>query len=132
MAKPDVLNLESTFLRLRNDATVEPLPVDDTFWQRLMGGKLGDFHHEYLVITTSFDADWPSWEIHPNGHEIVCLLDGAVRFVLEIDGAHQEVSMTESGSYVIVPQGVWHTAKIDKPSRMLFITAGEGTEIRQA
>ena len=60
MAKPEVLNLESTFLRLRNDATVEPLSVDDTFWERLMGGKLGDFHHEYLVITTSFDADWLS------------------------------------------------------------------------
>ena len=33
---------------------------------------------------------------------------------------------------VVVPRGVWHTAKVFRPSRMLFITMGAGTEHRPA
>jgi len=121
-------NLATTFVRLRSDATVERLPVDETFWERLMGGTLGDFHNEYLVIMTQFDADWPTWEKHPNGDEIVCLLDGEVEFLLELPDGRSSLTLHEAGAYVVVPAGTWHTAKIRRPSRMLFITAGEGTE----
>ena len=125
------LNLSSTYLRLRNNATVEPLPVDETFWPSLMEGKLGTFHHEYLVTSYIYDADWPAWEMHPNGDEIVCLISGDVEFILEIDGKHKTVGLNETASYVIVPQGTWHTAKVKARSHMLFITAGEGTQHRE-
>lgn len=126
-------NLASTFLRLRGaDLAAEPLPVDATFWQRIMSGQLGTFHNEYLVATNTFDKDWPNWEMHPVGDEIVVLLEGAVTFVLEIAGGEQQVSLTEQGAYVVVPKGTWHTAKSSTPTRMLFITPGEGTEHRSA
>lgn len=131
MSDPQSLNLSSTYLRLRNDASVEPLPVDDTFWPSIMEGKLGTFHHEYLVTFYTFDADWTSWEMHPNGDEIVCLISGSVEFILEIDGDNKIVALNETASYVIVPKGTWHTAKVKSPSRMLFITAGEGTQHRE-
>jgi quercetin dioxygenase-like cupin family protein len=38
------------------------------------------------------------------------------------------VSLTEPGSFVIVPKGTWHTARIAKPTSMLFVTPGEGTQ----
>jgi mannose-6-phosphate isomerase-like protein (cupin superfamily) len=123
-------DLASTFLRLRADASVEPLPVDDTFWQRITSGRLGTFHNEYLVSSYACDADWPTWEMHPNGDEIVCLLAGAVTFVLERGPNNEQITLTESATYLIVPKGVWHTAKVSAPSRMLFITAGEGTQVR--
>ena len=125
-------NLASTYLRLRPDAPAEPLTVDASFWSRISTGKLGTFHDEYLVASGSADSDWPMWEMHPNGDEIVCLLEGAVTFVLEIGGAEQRVALEESGSYVIVPRGTWHTAKVARPSRLLFITPGEGTQHRPA
>jgi len=31
---------------------------------------------------------------------------------------------------VVVPRGVWHTAKVLVPSRMLHVTLGAGTETR--
>ena len=31
------------------------------------------------------------------------------------------------GSYIIVPKGIWHTAKTTIKSKILFITPGEGT-----
>jgi mannose-6-phosphate isomerase-like protein (cupin superfamily) len=127
---PGPFNLESTYLRLRSDVSIEPLPFDATFWPRLMQGELGTFHREYLVSSHRHEADWPSWEMHPNGDEIVCLLDGRATFVLDRDGREELVELAASGDYVFVPRGTWHTARIGTPSRMLFITAGEGTRHR--
>jgi mannose-6-phosphate isomerase-like protein (cupin superfamily) len=70
--------------------------------------------------------------MHPKGDEIVCLLSGSVTFILERESGPQTIELVESGSYVIVPKGTWHTAKARGPCRMLFITAGEGTEHREA
>lgn len=128
---PGPYNLESTFLRLRSDVSVEPLAVDDGFWQKLGRGELGDFHNEYLVTSHAFNSDWPAWEMHPNGDEMVCLLAGAVTFIVEQDGGHREFELRGSGDYLIVPKGAWHTARVSEPSRMLFITAGEGTQHRK-
>jgi mannose-6-phosphate isomerase-like protein (cupin superfamily) len=132
MPEPGPFNLSSTFVRLRPDASVEALHVDDTFWKRLTTGQLGTFHHEYLVTSHAFDTDWPMWEMHPNGDEIVCLLSGSATFILEREGRHDAIDLAESGAYLIVPKGIWHTAKARSASRMLFITAGEGTQHRDA
>jgi mannose-6-phosphate isomerase-like protein (cupin superfamily) len=126
----DSRNLASTCLRLRPDASIEQLNVDDGFWERLVNGRLGDFHHEYLVTLHDFDSDWTSWEVHPNGDEIVCLLDGAATLILEYDDGERTVDLTGNGTFVLVPRGTWHTARVAKSARMLFITAGEGTEHR--
>lgn len=130
MSEMKALNLRSTHLRLRPDSAIEKLPVDDSFWPRLINGEMGDFHHEYLVVSNSFDSDWPSWEKHPNGDEIVCLLTGRVVLTLEMEGGNRQVELKEMGDYAFVPKGTWHTASTQGPAVMLFITAGEGTEIR--
>jgi mannose-6-phosphate isomerase-like protein (cupin superfamily) len=123
-------NLSSTFLRLRPDSSIEKLPVD-SFWPRLMKGELGDFHHEYLVTTAEYSADWPNWEMHPNGDEIVCLLEGSATMVLAApDGGHEEILLTRPGGFAFVPRSRWHTARIATSARFLFITAGEGTQHR--
>ncbi len=118
-------NLNTTYLRLRPDASIEELAVDDTFWQRIGAGELGDFHNEYLVTVNSFDSDWPFWERHPNGDEIVCLISGRITFVLEGIG---ERELSKPGDFAFVPKGTWHTARVAEPTTMVFITAGEGTE----
>jgi uncharacterized cupin superfamily protein len=123
-------NALTTFLRLKPDARAEKLPVTDAFWPDLIGGRLGNFHHEYLVSCAAFETDWPAWEIHPMGDEIVYLLSGAVDFILETPEGEQQVSLRNSGDFAFVPIGTWHTANILEASRMLFITAGEGTHNR--
>jgi mannose-6-phosphate isomerase-like protein (cupin superfamily) len=124
-------NLQSTYLRLRPDCSVEKLPVDDTFWPRLMSGALGNFHQEYLVASFSYASDWPNWEMHPNGDEIVALISGAATLVLESsDGSRRSVELTEPGSFAFVPRGTWHTARVNTPTTMFFITPGEGTQHR--
>jgi len=39
-----------------------------------MIAAIGDFCGEYLVSTHDFTGDWSTWEIHPKGDEVVCLL----------------------------------------------------------
>ena len=70
--------------------------------------------------------------IHPTGDEIVFLIEGSVEMTLEPEdgGASDVVSMSRPGQYVIIPRGTWHTARTDVPTRMLFITDGEGTRHR--
>ncbi|WP_125931858.1 cupin domain-containing protein [Thiosocius teredinicola] len=125
-------NLASTFLRLRADAAAEPLRVDEHFYQRLIGGELGSFHDEYLVSIHAFDADWPSWEMHPNGDEIVCLLSGRVTFLMQQDDGTRSTTLCKPGDFAIVPAATWHTAKVATASQVLFITPGEDTQHRDA
>jgi mannose-6-phosphate isomerase-like protein (cupin superfamily) len=124
------LSLSSTYLRLRPDSSIEPIPVDG-FWPRLMSGELGDFRNEYLVTSAQYETNWSGWEMHPHGEEIVCVLSGAARMLLETpDGTRSEVELSGAGSYVLIPRGTWHTAHIVAPVAMLFITAGEDTRHR--
>jgi quercetin dioxygenase-like cupin family protein len=125
-------NIQSTYLRLRPDSSVEKLPFDASFWPRLIRGELGDFHHEYLVTCYTYTQDWPSWECHPNGDEIVLMLSGRTTFLLETPGGNTELKLARAGDYAFVPRGTWHTAHTDTPTTMLFITAGEGTQNRPA
>ena len=61
------------------------------------------------------------------GDEIVVLQEGDVDFVLWRDGAEAVLNIQEPGSYVVVPQGVWHTARPHKKTSMIFFTSGQGT-----
>jgi len=41
-----------------------------------------------------------------------------------------ETITLEGSGAVVVPRGVWHTARVRVPSRMLHVTRGEGTAHR--
>jgi hypothetical protein len=121
--------LHDTYLRLRPDSSVELLETEG-FWPRLMSGQLGNFHNEYLVTTARYAESWTSWEQHPLGEEIVCLLSGHVTLIQELDGDEHRVELTIAGAFALNPRGTWHTADVHQESTLLFITAGEGTLMR--
>ena len=125
------MELARNYLRLRPDSTIEILSGGNEFWGQLMKGELGNFRNEYLVTTSAFSQDWPSWENHVNGDEIVYLLSGKCEFLLELPDGTAGIVVDKPGQYVKVPKNTWHTAKTTVPTTMLFITAGEGTQIRQ-
>lgn len=118
-------HLASTFVVLEPDQSAVPVPVTATIWQDL-NRNFANFKGRVLVSCFSFDKDWDTWEMHPAGDEIVCLLSGRASF--EFEGRGHVADLSEPGSYVIVPKGTWHTAHTDVPTRMVFITAGEGTQ----
>ena len=60
------------------------------------------------------------------------LLTGAAVVVLDEPLGMREILLDRSGAYVLIPPGVWHTARTDVPTTMLFLTPGAGTEHRPA
>jgi quercetin dioxygenase-like cupin family protein len=82
-----------------------------------------------LVSVHSFTEPWDSWEMHPQGEELVVCVSGHIALIQEIDGAERRVTLDE-GEAVINPRGVWHTADVDESATALFVTAGTGTEVR--
>lgn len=59
------------------------------------------------------------------------LLSGAIDLLLEEEGGVRSVELRDRG-VCIVPQGVWHTATVHRPSDVLHITRGAGTRTRPA
>ena len=52
-------------------------------------------------------AGTSAWERHPNGDELVQVLEGAATMHLMADGGRQSVTL-DAGMVVVVPQNVWH------------------------
>jgi len=121
--------IAKTFAVLRPDLTVSPVDVTPGIYEQL-DRDFDNFKGHVLVSTHAFREDWPTWERHPAGDELVCLLSGEAAMVFERDGKETSVRLSEPGSYVLVPKGTWHTARTSVSTTMLFVTPGEGTENR--
>lgn len=124
------LDPEQTYVHLAANGSATQLPGGDQFWS-LPEAEIERYGDGWLVSEFECAADWPNWEMHPNADEFVYLLSGAAELWLELPGGPQRVAL-EGRRAVIVPRGVWHTAKIAAPSRLLHVTQGRGTQHRPA
>ena len=100
--------------------------VTPEFYQEL-DAQFDNFAGHVLIQRFRFEKAWPSWEVHPEGDEFVYLIEGDTEFLLPDNGSDRVVRVDRPGSYVVVPKGVWHTARPKAPTTMLFVTPGEGT-----
>ncbi|HEY9625635.1 MAG TPA: hypothetical protein V6C78_35270 [Crinalium sp.] len=124
-------DITSTFIVLDETGNAIPIAVSDRFYSDLEQ-QFGDFKGKRLISHYVFEQDWDCWEMHPAGEEFVCLLSGQIDFILEQDGGEKTISLNSLGRYLLVPRGVWHTAKVHTSSSVLFITPGEGTQNRSS
>ncbi len=81
-----------------------------------------------LVSSFQFNSDWPTWEMHPHGDELVCLIDGEADLVLREKSGETIVAL-KGGDSFLIPQGAWHTARTANACRLLFVTYGKGTQV---
>jgi len=122
----DILN---SYLHVQDGGKTAQIAVTEEFWGELSGGR-PELDQGRLLSAFSFAQDWPSWERHPAGEELVMLLSGSALLLLEDANGERELLLDRVGSYVLVPQGVWHTARTTHPTTLLFLTPGAGTEHR--
>jgi hypothetical protein len=121
-------NPQSNYVHLGLDGSARELPGGSAFWE-LPEEQMSLLGNGWLLSEYEFTADWATWEKHPNGDEFIYLLTGSLDLLLEYPRGVQAISLRGSGA-LLIPQGVWHTAKVHKPSRMLHVTRGESTETR--
>lgn len=119
-----------TYVHLTASGSAEQLPGGERFWSMPQPG-LDRFGHGWLVTEFECSSDWPNWEMHPEADEFVYLLSGAAVLLLQQPAGLREVTLRGRAA-VVVPRGLWHTARVSQPSRMLFVTMGRGTQHRAA
>ncbi|TCS43356.1 hypothetical protein BCF53_102383 [Reinekea marinisedimentorum] len=125
--KAIVRNIEEEFVVLSPEKQASVQVSDALLYQRL-SKEYGNFSGHELIAAYEFEKDWNTWEMHPHGDEVVLLLSGCITLILKLPQGLESFTLNRSGSYLIVPKGVWHTAATNTKSKLLFITPGEGTE----
>jgi mannose-6-phosphate isomerase-like protein (cupin superfamily) len=118
------------YVHLGPDGASTTVAGGEKFWS-LPPEALEKFGQGWLVSEFECAADWTIWEMHPHGDELVYLLSGRVTMILEMGTTPESIELADPQAFVI-PKGVWHTAKVKTPSRMLFVTRGIGTLHRSA
>lgn len=119
-----------TFMHVQDGGRIEQIAVTEQFWSDLLSGARPELDQGRLISAFSFSQDWPSWERHPAGEELVMLLAGSTRLLLEEATGERELLLDRVGAYALVPRGVWHTARTTVATTLLFLTPGAGTEHR--
>jgi uncharacterized cupin superfamily protein len=125
-------DLSQTFVHLGLGSTATLLPDfswSNEYLERLHARFASDGKEGRLVCLLPQEATWDTWERHPAGDEIVVLLAGRVDVIQDLDGVEQVVEL-RPGHALVNPAGVWHTAQVHEPGSALFITPGEGTEVK--
>jgi len=89
-----------------------------------------DLDEGRLVSLFRFEESWTSWEMHPEGEEVVCCLQGHMVLHQELPDGSRQCWELGPGDYAINPRGAWHTADAEQPVVALFITVGKGTTNR--
>ena len=118
------IDLADTYLLLDAGPGLSVVPVDENFWATIH--ERTDLDEGRLVMATPMTDDWRSWEMHPDGDEVILITDGEVR-VLTDPGTPVVV---RAPNLVIMPAGTWHTMDVIEPARVVTITWGAGTQHR--
>jgi mannose-6-phosphate isomerase-like protein (cupin superfamily) len=61
--------------------------------------------------------------MHPDGDELLYLVEGAVDVILDTKDGERCVSLEPKQAFV-VPRGVWHRVEVKQPSCLLHFTPG--------
>lgn len=131
MASDSVFDLSRFPVHLGLGARVLRQPeLGEASWFGTYGERTRDDGAEGRLVTIhSFSEPWDTWEMHPEGDELVVCLAGCIVFHQEIDGAVRTMTL-EPRQAVVNPAGVWHTADVSAEATALFITSGVGSENR--
>lgn len=102
------------------------IPVDESFWPNLISGKL---QLKGRLVSAYEMQDFPHWERHPAGEELVVVMSGAMDFTLDEPEGERTVRVS-AGQAILVPTNTWHRGVVVAPGRALFVTEGEGTDTK--
>jgi len=117
----------TTYVCLSPSGSATTIEVTPDFWPTI--DKREGLAEGRLVAAFACKADWPHWEMHPHGEEILVLLSGKLTMVFDEAGGERHVEL-EEGRACVVPRGTWHRAIVHTPGKLLGITYGRGTEHR--
>jgi mannose-6-phosphate isomerase-like protein (cupin superfamily) len=118
-------SLQDSLIAYGPDKGAAPLPRSPA--------AFGDAAVNCLLGTVDFTDDESvhadHWECHPDGDEVLCVLEGRLLAAVDRDGATEE-AVIGRGQAFIVPRASWHRLRVLEPGRLLFVTPRAGTALR--
>jgi quercetin dioxygenase-like cupin family protein len=108
------LNAELAKLKMLRDRTPQTTRAE----RQGSSAQLAPYR-DGAIFTTKFSGEG-GWERHPNGDELVHILDGAATLHLMTDEGPQALALA-AGMIAVVPQGTWH--RFDAPDGVTLMTA---------
>lgn len=117
-------DLRTVFAHLKASGA-EPVKTGPDFWAGLASGERR--YPGRLAMILPMTEDFPQWERHPAGEELIVMLSGVCTLILETDAGETRTRL-DAGKAVLVPTGAWHRAEVVEPGEALFVTEGEGSE----
>jgi mannose-6-phosphate isomerase-like protein (cupin superfamily) len=109
----------SHMVLLPSDLSLVTLTVGSSFWET--AHEQAELEEGRLLSVFDYQNHWTWWERHPLGDELAYVVRGEIELLLD-DGDHQWSIDLEEGNAGVVPTGTWHSARIPKPSTILFVT----------
>jgi mannose-6-phosphate isomerase-like protein (cupin superfamily) len=121
-------NPAGTFVHLDGEGGAATLEGGEAFWTRPAEELDRNYPGRILGALTMASGN-STWEMHPDGGEVLYLLSGAVEVVLQEKDGERAVELSARRAF-IVPRGTWHRLAVRMPSEFVFITPGKGTKHR--
>ena len=113
-----ILDLEAEFAKL---GLLRGRTPETTEAERKASGAFTTLapYRDGNIYTARFSGDG-AWERHPNGDELVQIVDGSATLFTMTDDGPQSYAV-KAGMMVIVPQGTWH--RFHSPDGVTLMTA---------
>src|SRR5262245_56734220 len=101
MASPTqpAFDLNSTYVQLEDGPGAVPVAAGDDFWQK--SASRVDLHEGRPVCAFHSTDDWPTWEMHPAGDEMVYLLSGAIDLVLQEPDGERIIALRNRAACIV-------------------------------
>jgi quercetin dioxygenase-like cupin family protein len=90
--------------------------------------RLADYRDGGIFVSKS--AGRGDWERHPEGEEIVQILDGSAILHLVTEEGPQSVTLA-AGMLAIVPQGAWHRFESPEGLTLMTVTPQPSEHVRE-
>lgn len=127
MSQAHDLRTNPIHLGLGARAVAQPVFTGLEWYEAYAARTHADGAEGRLVALHDFTGDWTSWEVHPEGDEVVVCTAGEMTLIQEREDGSTSAQVLAAGEYAINPAGTWHTADIAEAATALFITCGLGT-----
>ncbi|WP_066684056.1 hypothetical protein [Caulobacter sp. CCH9-E1] len=118
----------ASLLRLTAGGLVEILPRSAESW-RAINTAQGERVVGFSQPRRGEDLHPQVWEMHPEGDELLHLVEGAIDLVLDAPEGEQRIALS-GGQSCVVARGAWHRLLLREPSILMFITPAGGTRMR--
>jgi mannose-6-phosphate isomerase-like protein (cupin superfamily) len=72
------------------------------------------------------DVHYPTWEMHPEGDELLILASGSLSVEFRGERAKRMAALSPQAA-LVVPAGVWHRVIVHEPSVLIAVTPCHNT-----